>query len=121
MSKATDLITPEQMTSDQLACYQMLCDLVGGAHHIGAPIHALGDGIRVDVEFSSYLATYDYNMLTQAVIMAHDRAIRLQIAPGGPHRVGLIFHRRQREGSTSQRHPTIEEAIATIRRSRPSA
>ena len=121
MSKPTNIIAPDQMTPDQLECYKMLCDIVGGAHHIDAPIHDWGDGICVNVNYASYFATYDFNWLTRAVIMAHDRAIRFEVGPGGPQRLALIFHKRQREGTMSQRHPTIEDAIEKVRNGKPSA
>jgi hypothetical protein len=62
------------------------------------------------------LATVDYNELTQLVVLAHDACIRVSIAGIAPRTMRLTFHARKREGNYSQRHPTIEDHTAAIRR-----
>ena len=58
-----------------------------------------------------HVTTFDFDGLTRAVFMAHARAIRFAVSSSGPGRIKLILHKRQREGSISQRHPDIMEAI----------
>lgn len=115
-------ITPEQMTPDQLHCYQMLCDWRGGAHHLGR-ITRFGHGIRTTV-YSCYLATYDLGALTTLVLLAHDRCVRVELGNGGPSRTAICCHRRHARrsptGPTWDQHPTIEQTIEIHRRSWPA-
>lgn len=104
-----------EMTADQLECYQLLCDLMGGEHHLEGGVIAWGDGVYYNQ--ISAIATFDFNLLTVAVVLAHDRCIRLEVRPAGPSQIGLALHKRHsREGSTSKRHPTLEVAVAAARR-----
>ena len=104
------------MSDDQWECFEMLCDICGGAHHIGGKVKPSGAGITINISFGFHAASFDYNGLTMAVIMAHDRCIRFEIRPSSPGRLRLFFHKRNsRVGDISQRHPTLEEAIKTIR------
>jgi len=114
-------LQPEHMTQSQLDCYELLCDLFGGKHHIRTPIYEWGFGIRVTAP-DHRLSTFDFSLLTSLVLLAHDRCIRVEISNGGPRRVAINLHKRhKREGSMFERHPTIEQAIETHRRSFPIA
>lgn len=110
------VIQRANMTPDQVECYELLCDLVGGDHHITGKVYGFGRGIRASV-FSGQLSTFDFDMLTRLVLHAHDRCIRAELIASGPGRVGIALHKRHtREGTMSTRHPTIEQAIETHRR-----
>lgn len=61
------------------------------------------------------LSTFDNDSLTRLVVLCHDRCIRCHITGKGPGYIELMFHRRQREGSMYERHPTLEAAAARIR------
>lgn len=105
------------MTDDQYECYEMLADLFLGHHHVTGKLHEWGTGIRLNTSQTGSMASFDFAGLTRAVIMAHDRMIRLSIEPSGPGMLGLVLHKRhKREGSMSERHPTIEEAIERFRK-----
>jgi len=104
------------MDEDQLACYQFLCDTMGGAHHV-PPVYEHGAGISCSVHEG--ISTFDYNQLTRLVIGCHDRAIRLEIRASGPRLLRLGLWQRQRDGSMYERHPTIEEAIKCYRQQHP--
>jgi hypothetical protein len=98
------------MTKDQQHCYQMLCDWLGGAHHV-PQVKPCGLGIKVCV-FANGLSTFDFHLLTKLVFFAHDRCVRVELANGGPWRIGVKLHRRHtREGCVGERHPTMEEAL----------
>ena len=104
------------MSDDQWECYQMLGDLFFGFHHVTGKLHKWGTGIRLNTRNVDSFATFDFDRLTRAVVMAHDRMIRLEICPSGPGMLGItLFKRHAREGRMHQRHPTIEEAISVIR------
>lgn len=70
----------------------------------------------VEIRLRRELSTWDFNLLTQLVVLCHDEAIRLEISPCSNTSLKLLFHERQREGRMYERHPTIEDAIAMIRR-----
>ena len=104
------------MTEDQKECYEFLCDLYLGEHHLGGKLHEWGMGIRLNTHQTHRFASFDFDALTRAVVMAHDRCIRFSIEPSGPGMLGLVLHKRhEREGKIWDRHPTIETAIETIR------
>lgn len=105
------------MSDDQWECYQMLADLFFGFHHVHGKIHPAGDrGIQLNTHHVHSLATYDFDGLTRAVLLAHERMIRFSIVPSVPGMLGLMLHKRHaREGSMYERHPTIEEAIEAFR------
>lgn len=64
------------------------------------------------------LSSFDFNALTRLVIMAHDMCCRVEIKAVAPRYMRLIVHSRKgRDGDVSQRHPTIEQAIADYRNS----
>lgn len=61
------------------------------------------------------LATWDFSELTRLVLGAHDRCIRLDIDARARGYLALKMWPRKREGNISERHPTIEQAIAYFR------
>ncbi len=71
----------------------------------------------VEVRISGQLATYDAHALTDLVILCHDRRIRLEINPN-MRTLLLRFHQRRSRsgGSVWERHPTIEAAIESTRK-----
>ena len=101
------------MTDDQYECYEMLADLFCGWHHVNGKLHEWGSGIKLNCTTAdNKFATYDFNYMTRAVLMAHDRCIRFAIEPSGPGMLGLVLHKRHsRDGGMSERHPTIDDAI----------
>ena len=102
------------MSEDQRECYHMLCDLMYGEHHVYAKVKRFGLGIEANM-FGCW-ASYDFNALTRAVVMAHDRMIRVELMPSGPGRVKIALHKRHvREGASWDRHPTLEEHVKQIR------
>lgn len=101
------------MTDDQFECLEMLSDLCGGMHHVGGTVKPCGRGILINLSYGFSAATVDFNGLTKAVLMAHQRCIRFEICPSGPRMLQLRFHKRhQRDGDLCLRHPTIETAIS---------
>lgn len=70
----------------------------------------------MSIVVSSYLSTWDSNLLTILVILSHDRMLRLEIEGVGPGYMRINFSKREiREGSTSKCLPTIEDHIKLIR------
>ena len=85
-----------------------------GLHHVHGKLHE-DEGFMIYLNVRDSLATYDFNQLTTLVIGAHEECVRLQINYSGPHMLKLYFWNREREGSMSQRHPTIEQAVKMYR------
>jgi hypothetical protein len=108
------------MSEDQWQCFEMLCDLFRGPHHVHGKIYSLGeDGIYINCTNAvNFFGTYDYSNMTRAVVMAHDRCIRFAIEPSGPNMLKLVLSKRhKRRGDISVRHPHLEESISKIRES----
>ena len=106
------------MTDDQWYLALFVATLVGGFHHVTGKFKAAGRGIRVSLLDGGF-ATVDRDILTRTVFLAHDKSVRVSLCNGGPQRVGLMLHRRLRGGSTIDSHPTLEDAVALWRSSRP--
>ena len=102
------------MSDDQYECACLFADVVGGFHHIYGKLKAWGDGVETNVLGS--WATFDFDQLTRIVVLGHDRMIRIEIQASGPRMFRVVMHKRHtREGRMSQKHPTIESAILTVR------
>lgn len=89
----------------------------GGLYHLPASIIAKPDwssNLHIEVAVADGLATFDFNHLTQFVLLAHACCVRLEVAAGGPRGLKLHFSPRVRTGQMFARHPTIEQAIAQL-------
>lgn len=105
------------MTKEQAT--EFFAELFCGEHHIPSEIKEFGVGWSVTTE-SHRFATFDFDALTRLVFLAHDRCVRAQIDQGGPRRIKItIWQRYQRDGSMMMRHPTLQDATETWRRSHP--
>lgn len=60
-------------------------------------------------------ATTDHDALARLVIGAHDAACRISVQTCNPLRLYVFLHIREREGGISERHPTLEDAAASMR------
>ena len=97
----------------------LINSVFGGAHHVGA-IKKHNEGKRFEYwVFSIYggASTFDYNHLTNLVIACHDFLIRAEISHSGPRMLKILLSSRfARTGCFSERHPTMEQAIANYRK-----
>lgn len=105
------------MNDDQFECWCMFCELLhGGNHQFGKVKPAGADGITVIEHAAGGWGTYDFDNLTRAVVLAHDRCIRFYISPCNWQNLRFHLHKRDaREGSIMVKHPTLEEAVEKIR------
>jgi len=78
------------------------------------------DPWRIELVVSdSGMSTHDFNHLTALVILCHDRCVRLAIEGCARNWLRLVFTRREgRDGSTYQNHPTLGEAVKSVREGR---
>lgn len=108
------------MTDEQWRCACLLADVVGGFHHVMGTFKPCGKGVKI-TEPAYRLSTWDANLLTTLVLLAHDRAIRVDVVGGVAGRVTLTLHPRQHHVADGfARHPTIEQAIELHRKRWPS-
>ena len=61
------------------------------------------------------MSTFDANQLTELVLLAHECCLRCELRGRSPGYLQLLFHRRERCGDITRRHPTIEEAVEQLR------
>lgn len=67
--------------------------------------------------FRGEMATADFNALARLVILAHEECVRISIEPHTFQHLKIrMFTRYSREGSMFERHPTIDQAVAEIRK-----
>lgn len=93
---------------------EFFSELYYGEHHLPSKIKKWGTGFCVE-DFAG-MATFDYSTLSRFVVMCHDKCIRGEIKPSSPRTMKVCIWKRQgREGSISERHPTIEAAVESIR------
>lgn len=88
------------------------CELFKGYHHIPSSLKPTkkGKGWRVNYH---EMSTYDYDLLTRLVILAHKYAYRASVSPLNFKYLEIDIFKRKRSGMMFERHPTIEEAIKT--------
>lgn len=96
------ILTEEEATS-------FFAEFYRGEHHFPSKLKPFGEGWSMG-HFGT-LSTFDFDELTRLVLLAHEKCIRVEISQGGINRLRIAIHKRAREGSIYQRHPTIEQAI----------
>lgn len=96
----------------------LLDDVFDGIYHLESNLNKVNWDceyyIKINLTMHS-LSTYDFSILTDLVILCHDRCLRCELQAVAPKVIKLQFHQRQREGSIFEKHPTIEEAINRVR------
>ena len=103
----------EKMTLQQAT--EFFSEFYGGEHHIPG-YKPKEDGFGWSVKHDrGELATFDFNQMTRLVFMAHDKCIRVGIEAVRSHVIKITIWQRVREGSMSERHPTLETAIERFR------
>lgn len=109
----------EWMTDDQWGSACLLADVFGGFHNM-KPIKPCGNGVSVLLHQKD-LATYDFCQLTELVILAHDRCIRVAIVNRGMQLEARAYARKRDGNNQWDRHPTMEQALARHRKPLPEA
>ena len=104
------------MTKGQAVSF--FAELFGGEHHIPNGLKPYGTGWKVSCHGD--LSTFDFDILTRLVFLAHDRCVRAAVDHSGPRMVSLvIWQRNKRSGCIASRHPTIEQALDVWRKYHP--
>lgn len=71
-------------------------------------------GVSVIVRDDRF-ATFDFHPLTAMVFLCHEARIRCQVEAQAHSYLRLTFSQRMHEGTMSQRHPSLDEAVAAFR------
>lgn len=114
-------IPQEKLTAADRAHIGLLCD----AFRLG-PWNIPVNWRRVDFGWPNQhtrfalcqpqIATFDNDRLTRLVVLAHDRLIRVEISPLSFRYIAVdMWSGRERTGGMAQRHPTMEDAVASLR------
>jgi hypothetical protein len=100
-----------------------LGDVFRGIYHLSGSSHCSLSKVdwteKHNIEvilYSGGWSTWDFSELSRMVVLAHDRCLRLEIAPYSFHYIKLFISQRERTGDISARHPTMEDHIAIIRK-----
>lgn len=73
----------------------------------------------ITLKYDRGMATFDNNMLTALVFLAHEYCMRVEISPC-MRNLEVQFHQRKgRDGGLSARHPTLEQAVERFVKNRP--
>lgn len=110
MSARTSKVPPP-WTPDQSYCLAAMAEMVGGYHHLRTT-RAWGDGIAM--EWMGDLSTFDTDLLTNLVVIAHRDRIRVEIVPSSPRSVKIVMHRRAGAGHLFERHPGLSDLAAKV-------
>ena len=111
MKKVSEPIDP----TVEAKCKKVLAIAFRGIHHVGGWERrraAWTNGLSITTHQD--LATFDFDVLTRLVVAAHDECVRVEIAPA-MRNLEIILHVRERTGSMSHRHPTMEDAVSGVR------
>ena len=97
---------------------RLVADLLGelfeGIYHVG------NQALKADwsqpkfvsiIVYDARFATYDSDLLTRLVILAHNRNVRISIKAAAPRYLRLEFMPVTRAGFFADRHPTLQESI----------
>jgi hypothetical protein len=86
-----------------------------GIHHVTGWERRQHHGQGISVTVLHGVSTFDYDVLTRLVVAAHDEAVRIEVCPGGPGKLKLLLHPREREGGFTERHDQIDVAVEKAR------
>lgn len=84
-----------------------------GEHHLPAEVKHYGYGWSI-LDRNSF-STYDFNGLTRLVVMAHDKAFRVELVPKPNNKMLIAIWKRRRDGGMTESHPTLESHVEGIR------
>ncbi len=97
----------------------LLGDVFFGIYHINLSLLRKANWTNKDwitIVLYGSLTTVDSDELTRLVVLAHDKMLRMTVSSCSPKYLRLTFWERTiREGSITERCPTIEDHIKQIR------
>ena len=114
-----DFAAPEQLNAFHKRAFDILGIVGGGIYN--APIswgavYWAPRQIIVPWRFNNVFGTFDFSGLTVFVFLCHEARIRGYLESGAPGGLKIWLSERSHEGGVSQRHPSLDEALADFRR-----
>jgi hypothetical protein len=98
---------------NQLLASFALARLKGGYHHLGKIKECGNHGVETSIY--NTISTFDFTDMTDAVLIAHQMGVRLEVKSSGPRMLKIMAHVRvssdDKELGTPHRHPTIDGLI----------
>lgn len=113
------LAAPETLSRFQQRAFDILGIVGGGIYNCPISWDSLeweaGTGLGVPWGPSNGFGTWDFDNLTWLVFLCHEARIRCDISPNGPKGLKIYLHPRRDDGSISERHPNLDEAVVNFR------
>lgn len=97
---------------NQLLASYALAVIRGGYHHLNKVKECGPRGVETNVYAG--ISTFDDNLLTRIVLVAHQMGVRIEIGSSGPGRVKLMAHARYTSDDKNSglefwdRHPSLD-------------
>lgn len=96
-------------------------DITFGGIHNTPKIYKFQEGEGMceywETSYPGDVSTFDWDKLTRFVFACHAYCVRGSICPSGPMLVKFrIYPRFTRVGRLTEKHPSLEEAVANFRR-----
>jgi hypothetical protein len=111
---------PERLNEFQAKVMDILGMVAGGIYNAPIAWDAVqwtgwGHGIAVPWRSGNCFSTFDGSPLTRLVFLCHEARIRGEIRIHSPGYFLLCFWPRVAEGGIGERHPSLDEAVASFR------
>jgi len=101
-----------EWSDNQLLASFALARIKGGYHHL-VKIKECGSGVETSIYGT--ISTFDFTDMTDAVLIAHQMGVRLEVKSSGPRMLKIMAHVRvssdDKDLGSHQRHPTIDGLI----------
>lgn len=106
----------EHWNPEQRRCIDALAWVFGGHHHLPKLGEAGPRGVEM-VTFRDF-STFDCNTLTEIVLIAHARAVRIEIGARNMKYLRIFAHAREHDETKRrhERHPELSQLIAAAQR-----
>ena len=95
--------------------------LVQGIYHVSDEVKKIDWSDTHWIEWRTHMsfATTDFSRLTELIVLAHDRCIRVEIEPCSRTTLRVMFTPRKRShevhGCSIRSHPSLEDNVTRIR------
>lgn len=108
-----------QMSPLGISVADMLGEVFLGIYHIERSVFRTDwtNPNFIEITISGSMSTFDFDVLTRLVFLAHHCSIRVEVQPASPRYLRLIFHFRKRFGRGWERHPSLDDAVAAFKES----
>lgn len=98
----------------QLKLIEFLSWVTRGTHRFNGKVDSCGNGVNLTRPNSSEFATYDADMLTRLVLLAHESHVRVEITGAAFGYIRIHAHQRSPKAEGDHvwdRHPGLDELI----------